>query len=96
LIRRLNDLAHLLQCDIRQADRLATTVINEALERLRRIAQCHPPIIDRLTTLALGSCSSPEGKRGVNEIAIDIVNLQSPETCIKGGFEPFRTMIGVP
>src|SRR5271167_12067 len=37
-----------------------------------------------------------KGKRGMDEIAIDIVDLQSPAAGVKGGLDPLRTMIGVP
>jgi hypothetical protein len=46
-----NDLAQLLQRDIRQADRLAPAIVNKTLERLPRLAQRHPWIIDYLTAL---------------------------------------------
>jgi hypothetical protein len=37
-----------------------------------------------------------KGKRGMDEIAIDIIDLQSPTTRVEGWFDPLRTMIGVP
>ena len=61
--RSRNDLAHLLQVNIRQADRLAATMINEALERVPRLGQPHPAIIYRLTVLIPRvPCSSPGRK----------------------------------
>ncbi len=40
--------------------------------------------------------AGPKGKGGVDEIAIDGVNLQPPAAGVKGGLDPLRTMIGVP
>jgi hypothetical protein len=37
-----------------------------------------------------------EGKGGVDEIEIDVVELESLETGLEGGFDAFRTMIVVP
>ena len=37
-----------------------------------------------------------EGKGGVDEIEIDVVELESPETGLEGGFDAFRTMIVIP
>ena len=40
--------------------------------------------------------SGLEGKGGVDEIEIDEVELEFLETCLEGGFDAFRTMIGIP
>ena len=74
------------------------TVVHETLERLPRLDQRHPAIIDHLTVLVprVLLVAGLKGKRGMDEIAIDIVELQSPATCVKGGLDPLRTMIGVP
>src|SRR5208337_4932993 len=37
-----------------------------------------------------------EGKGGVDEIEIDVVDLKSLEAGLKGGFDAFRTMIVIP
>ena len=37
-----------------------------------------------------------KGKRGMDEIAIDIIDLQSPTARVEGGFDPLRTMIVIP
>jgi hypothetical protein len=44
----------------------------------------------------MGIFTGLEGKRGMDEITIDIVQLQSPEARLEGGFDSLRTMIGVP
>jgi hypothetical protein len=74
------------------------TFVNEALERLPRLDQRHPGIIDDLTALVprVLLVAGSKGKRGMDEIAIEIIELQSPAARVKGGFDPFRTMIAVP
>jgi hypothetical protein len=73
-------------------------VIHEALERPPCLDERDPGIIDYLTTfvprvlLVAGS----KGERGMNQIAIDVVELQSPATGLEGGCNPLGTMIGVP
>ena len=40
--------------------------------------------------------AGPKGKRGMDQIAIGIVDLQPPEAGIKGGLNPLGPMISVP
>ena len=74
------------------------TVVHETLQRPPRLDQSHPGIIDYLTEFVsrVLFVARAKGKRSMDEIAIHIVDLQSPATGVKGGFNPFRTMIGVP
>jgi hypothetical protein len=37
-----------------------------------------------------------KGERGVDDVAIDGVDLQPPAAVVKGRLDPLRTMIGVP
>lgn len=96
--RSRNDLLQLLQGNIRQADCLAVSVIDEALERVPRLDQRHPRVVYYLAGLVprVLLVAGSKGKRGMHEIAIDMVEPQSSDTCVEGGLDPFRTMIGVP
>ena len=96
--RDRNDLSQLLQRNVRQADRLAVTVVHEALQRPPRLHQRNARIIDHLTVLVprVLLVAGLKGKGGVDDIAIDIVELQSPAARIEGRLDPLRTMIGVP
>ena len=93
-----NDLSQLLQRNIGQADRLAPAVVNETLQRLPRLDQRHPAIIDHLTALVprVLLIAGLKGKRRMDEIAIDIVDLQSPAARVKGWLDPLRAMVAVP
>jgi hypothetical protein len=74
------------------------TFVNEAFERLPRLYQRHPGIIDNLALLVsrVLLVARSKGKRGMDEIAIDMVELQSPAARVKGGFYPLGTMIAIP
>ena len=74
------------------------TLVHEAFERLPRLEQSHAEVIDDLTALVrrVLIVAGPKGKRGMNYITIDMVDLQSPAAGVKGGLDPLRTMIGVP
>ena len=93
-----DDFAQFLQGNIRQADRLAPTVVDEAFERSPGLDQRHPGIIDDLTALVprVLLVAGPKGKRGMDEIAIDLVDLQPPPAGVKCGLDPLGTMVGVP
>jgi len=93
-----DDLAQLLQIDIRQADRLALTLVHQSLERSPRVDQRHPGIIDDLTVFVprVLLVARSKGERGVDDVAIDGVDLQPPAAAVKGRPDPLRTMIGVP
>ena len=73
-------------------------LVHEALERSPRLDQRHPGIIDDLTALVprVLLVAGLKGEGGVDEIAIDSVDLQSPAAGVKGGLDPLRAMIGVP
>jgi hypothetical protein len=74
------------------------TVVDEAFERSLRIDQRHSGIIDDLTALVprVLLVTRLKSKRGMDDIAIDIIDLQSPAAGLEGGLDPLRTMIGVP
>ena len=74
------------------------TLGHEAFERLPCLEQSHAGIIDDLTALVrrVLIVAGPKGKRGMNYIAIGMVDLQSPAAGVKGGLDPLGTMIGVP
>src|SRR5271163_1890956 len=93
-----NDLSQLLQFDICYPNRLAPTLVHEALQRSPRLDQRDLGIIDYLTMLVprVMLFAGSKGERGMDEIAIDIVDLQSPAAGVKRGLDPVRTMIGVP
>ena len=68
------------------------TVIDEPLKRLPRLDRRQPAIIDHLTALIprVLLVAGAKGKKGVDEIAIGVVEPQPPETC-EGGLDPFGT-----
>src|ERR1700677_223927 len=96
--RHRNYLAQLLQSDIREADRPAGTVVDEALQRLPRLRQRDPFVVDHVTVLVSRILIVTRLKRiwRMDQIAIDIVHLQSAATGIERGPDPLWTMIGVP
>ena len=73
--RGFDNLLQFLQIDIRQADGLALPLVHQALQRLPCLRQCHAGIVDRLAALVprVLIVARLEGKRGMDEIAIDIV-----------------------
>jgi hypothetical protein len=74
--RNRNDFPHPVQGNIRQADRPAVTFVNEAFERLPRLDQCHPTIVDHLTVLVprILLVARLKGKRCMDQITVDIVH----------------------
>src|ERR1700722_1545037 len=91
-------LPQLIQSTVCQAVRLAFALVHEALERLPRLDQRHSGIIDDLIALVprVLLVAGPKGKGGVDQIAIDGVDLQPPAAGVESGLHPLRTMIGVP
>ena len=79
-------------------NRLAASVINQALECLPGLDQRHSAIIDHLTVLVprVLLVAGLEGEGCMDEVAIDMIDLQSPAARVKGGLDPLRAMIGVP
>ena len=72
--------------------------VHEVLQGPPGIDQGHPGIIDDLTVLVprVLVLTGAKGKRGMDDITIDIVDLQSPAAPVKGGSDPLGTMIRVP
>src|ERR1700722_16221998 len=91
-------LPQLIQSTVCQAVRLAFALVHEALERLPRLDQRHSGIIDDLIALVprVLLVAGPKGKGGVDQIAIDGVDLRPPAAGVESGLPPLRTMIGVP
>ena len=58
----------------------------------------HAGIVDDLTALVprVLLVAGSEGKRGMDDIAIDGVDLQPPAARVKGRLDPLGAMIGVP
>ena len=96
--RSRDDLLDFLQRNVRQTDRFAATVVYEALEGLPRLDQRHAPVVHHLPPLVprVLFVAGLEGERGMDEVAVNIIEPESPETCVDGGFDPFGPMIGVP
>src|SRR3954468_23146932 len=72
--------------------------VDEALERMPCLTQCDPAVVDHLTgcITRILLVTGLKGEGGVDEIAIDIVELESAQTGLEGGFDPLWTMIGIP
>src|SRR5271166_789366 len=68
------------------------------LQRAPGLRERHPRIVDHLALPVprVLLIARPEGKGGVDEITIDIVELEPPAARLKCGFDPLRTMIVVP
>jgi len=96
--RNRNDLSQLLQSNVRQADRFAVTIVHQVLKRPPCLRQRNPGIIDHPAALVprVLLVTGLKGKGSMDEIAIDIVELQSPATRIEGKFDPLWPMIGIP
>ena len=74
------------------------TVVHEALQRPPCLHQRNSRIIDHPTVLVprVLLVAGLKGKRRMDDIAVDVVELQSPATGIEGRLDPLRAMIGVP
>src|SRR3954469_1606963 len=96
--RDRNDLAQLLQGDVRQADRLAVPLVDKAFQRPPRFGQRNPRIIDDPTVLIprVLLVAGLKGEGRMDDVAIDLVELQPPATGVEGRPDPFRPMIRVP
>jgi hypothetical protein len=76
-----------------------TTVLNRTFVLSPpRLDQRHLGIIDYLTEFVprVLLVARAKGKRGMDAIAIHIVDVQSSTTRVKGGLDPFRTMVVIP
>src|SRR6185437_35584 len=67
-------------------------------QRLPGLHQRHPGIIDNLAARVprVLLVARLKGKGSMDEIAIDMIELESPAARLEGGFDPLRTMIAVP
>src|SRR6202011_1844723 len=85
--RGFDNLLQFLQIDIRQADCLALSLVHQALQCLPGLHQCHPRVIDNLAALVprVLLVARLEGKGGMDEIAIDMIELESLTTRLEGG-----------
>ena len=96
--RDFEDVSRLFQADVGQSDGLALTLVYQALQRPPCIQQRNALVVDhiavRIPRVLL--VSRLEGKGGVDEMEIDVVELEFLETGLEGGFGAFRTMIVVP
>jgi hypothetical protein len=74
------------------------TFVHKALERPPSLDRVHPGIIDYLTVVVprVLLVAGLEGKRGMDDVAIDVVHLQSPTATVECGLNPLGSMIAVP
>jgi hypothetical protein len=93
--RSRNDLLQLFQTNVRRST--CTGRRRRGAPAAPRLYQRSPGIIDYLTARVLRVLlvARLKGKRGMDEIAIDVVELQSSVTCLEGRLDPLRTMIVV-
>ena len=88
--RRRNNLLQLLQGHVGQTNGPAAALVDEALKRSPGIDETHFGIVDDVTVLVprVLLVARTKGKRCMDEIAIDLVELQPPAAGIKSWPDP--------
>lgn len=95
---RLNDEFQLRQCDVGKPDCSALPAINETFQGAPGVDQAHLVVINDVAMFVsrIVIFARLKGEWCMDEVAIDIIDLKAPATCVKRWFDPLGPMIGVP
>ena len=93
-----DDGAELFEGDVGEADGFAVAVVDEAFEGVPGVDEGDAGIVE---DLALGVArvlvvAGLEGEGGVDDVAIDVVDVESAAAGVEGGLDAFGAVIGVP